>query len=45
LNALKKFGATLEEYLHLVLPVIVRLFERSDVPLSVRKVMNDFVFF
>lgn len=44
LTALKKFGATLEEYLHLVIPVIVRLFERPDVPLALRKVLSSFFF-
>jgi len=38
LTALKKFGSTLEEYLHLVLPVVVRLFERPDIPMTLRKV-------
>ncbi|KAJ3030013.1 UNVERIFIED_CONTAM: phosphatidylinositol kinase- protein kinase tor1, partial [Siphonaria sp. JEL0065] len=37
LHAFVIFGATLEEYLYLVIPVIVRLFERQDVPLSIRK--------
>lgn len=35
LNALKKFGNTLDDYLHLVLPPIVKLFEPNDVPSSV----------
>lgn len=37
LGAFKRFGSTLEEYLHLVIPVIVRHFERMDVPLAIRK--------
>ena len=37
LIALKKFGSTLEEYLHLVVPPVVRLFERADVPVALRK--------
>ncbi|TPX76526.1 hypothetical protein CcCBS67573_g02191 [Chytriomyces confervae] len=37
LHAFVIFGATLEEYLYLVVPVVVRLFERQDVPLSLRK--------
>ncbi|KAI8620292.1 armadillo-type protein [Chytriomyces sp. MP71] len=36
LHALVVFGSTLEEYLYLVVPVIVRLFER-DVPVALRK--------
>ncbi|KAJ3083065.1 phosphatidylinositol kinase- protein kinase tor1 [Rhizoclosmatium hyalinum] len=37
LHAFVTFGATLEEYLYLVIPVIVKLFERQDVPLSIRR--------
>ncbi|KAI9327967.1 armadillo-type protein [Obelidium mucronatum] len=37
LHAFVVFGATLEEYLYLIIPVIVRLFERSDAPMSIRK--------
>ncbi|KAJ3130914.1 phosphatidylinositol kinase- protein kinase tor1 [Physocladia obscura] len=37
LHALEIFGATLEEYLLLVVPAIVRLFERSDIPPALRK--------
>ncbi|WFD44630.1 non-specific serine/threonine protein kinase [Malassezia psittaci] len=37
LQALNVFGANLEEYMHLVLPVIVSLYERQDVPVSVRR--------
>ncbi|KAJ3083694.1 phosphatidylinositol kinase- protein kinase tor1, partial [Quaeritorhiza haematococci] len=37
LHAMIIFGSNLEEYLHLVLPVIVRLFERPDLPLHLRK--------
>jgi len=43
LTALKKFGVTLEEYLHLVIPVIVRLFERVDIPIALRKVCQQFL--
>lgn len=35
LNALKKFGNTLDDYLHLVLPPIVKLFEPINVPTTV----------
>ncbi|KAJ3290058.1 phosphatidylinositol kinase- protein kinase tor1 [Borealophlyctis nickersoniae] len=38
LHALVIFGLNLEEYLHLVTPVIVKLFERPDVPIHVRKI-------
>lgn len=37
LHAFGVFGANLEEYLHLVIPVIVRTFERSDAPLPLRR--------
>ncbi|KAK8751728.1 hypothetical protein OTU49_009992 [Cherax quadricarinatus] len=37
LLAFQKFGATLEEFLHMILPHIVKLFDASDVPLSVRR--------
>jgi len=37
LHALKVFGPNLEGYLHLVLPAVIRLIERSDFPLSIRK--------
>ena len=37
LQALYVFGANLEEYMHLVLPVIVALYERADAPLAVRR--------
>ncbi|XP_060066726.1 serine/threonine-protein kinase mTOR-like [Ylistrum balloti] len=38
LNALQLFGANLDDYLHLILPPVVRLLDGTDVPLSVRKV-------
>ncbi|KAI9000239.1 armadillo-type protein [Gaertneriomyces semiglobifer] len=37
LHAMVVFGSNLEEYLHLVVPVVVRLFEKLDIPLHVRK--------
>ena len=37
LNALQKFGNTLEEYLHMILPPVVRLFDAQDVPPNVSK--------
>ena len=37
LQALTVFGLNLEEYLHLMMPVIVRLFERPDIPMHLRK--------
>ncbi|KAL1915020.1 uncharacterized protein VTP21DRAFT_7725 [Calcarisporiella thermophila] len=38
LQALAIFGPNLEEYLHLVAPVIVNLFEKVEAPVSVRRV-------
>ncbi|KAJ3194365.1 phosphatidylinositol kinase- protein kinase tor1 [Irineochytrium annulatum] len=37
LHAMIIFGSNLEEYLHLVIPFIVKLFEKSDVPLPLRR--------
>jgi FKBP12-rapamycin complex-associated protein len=37
LHAFIVFGANVEEYMHLILPVIVRGLERTDVPLVLRK--------
>lgn len=37
LNVLVIFGNNLEEYLHLVVPSVVKLFERTDLPLATRK--------
>ncbi|KPV75332.1 uncharacterized protein RHOBADRAFT_53323, partial [Rhodotorula graminis WP1] len=37
LHAFGIFGSSLEEYLHLVIPAIVRTFEQPDVPLILRK--------
>ncbi|XP_064091213.1 serine/threonine-protein kinase mTOR-like [Macrobrachium nipponense] len=37
LVAFQKFGATLEEFLHMILPHIVKLFDANDVPLPVRR--------
>ncbi|SHO77966.1 Similar to S.cerevisiae protein TOR1 (PIK-related protein kinase and rapamycin target) [Malassezia sympodialis ATCC 42132] len=37
LQAFYVFGANLEEYIHLVLPVLVALFERADAPVHVRR--------
>jgi len=37
LHAMIIIGSNLEEYLHLVIPVVVKLFERSDVPINIRK--------
>jgi FKBP12-rapamycin complex-associated protein len=37
LHALVLFGENLEEYLHIVIPTVVKLFEKSDVPIHVRK--------
>ncbi|XP_071445181.1 serine/threonine-protein kinase mTOR [Hetaerina americana] len=35
LSALQKFGNNLDDYLHLILPPVVRLFDSSEVPLAV----------
>ncbi|XP_035228341.1 serine/threonine-protein kinase mTOR-like [Stegodyphus dumicola] len=37
LTALQKFGNNLDDYLHLILPPIVKLFDSPDVPVSVQK--------
>lgn len=37
LHAFGVFGANLEEYLHLAIPVIVRTFERHDAPMQLRR--------
>jgi FKBP12-rapamycin complex-associated protein len=37
LHALTVFGGIVDDYLHLVIPVIVRLFEKQDSPVIVRK--------
>ena len=36
-DALQTFGANIEEYLHLVVPVIVKTFERPDASTALRK--------
>lgn len=41
LSALESFGPTLDDYMHLVLPPMVRLFDSLDVPWSVRKASLD----
>lgn len=37
LNALQLFGANLDDYLHLLLPPVVKLFDSAEAPLKVRK--------
>lgn len=37
LHAFGIFGSSLEEYLHLIIPAIVRTFEKTDVPILLRK--------
>lgn len=37
LNAIQLFGANLDDYLHLLLPPIVKLFDAPDVPIPPRK--------
>lgn len=43
LNAIQLFGANLDDYLHLLLPPIVKLFDAPDVPLQARKSVPDAV--
>ncbi|CCJ30549.1 unnamed protein product [Pneumocystis jirovecii] len=38
LHAFVVFGSNIEEYIHLVLPVIVKMFERHDLSVSLRKI-------
>ncbi|RUP43431.1 hypothetical protein BC936DRAFT_137191, partial [Jimgerdemannia flammicorona] len=37
LHAFITFGPNIEEYMHLVVPVVVKLFEKNDAPLSLRR--------
>ena len=37
LSALVKFGETLDDYIHLVLPPMMKLFDSAEVPWSVRR--------
>ena len=37
LNAIQTFRSNLDDYLHLILPPIVKLFESRDVPMAVRR--------
>jgi hypothetical protein len=37
LSALQKFGTTLNDYMHLFLPPIVRLFDCAEVPMAIRR--------
>ncbi|KAK3827302.1 MAG: armadillo-type protein [Linnemannia gamsii] len=37
LQALVKLGLNIEEYLHLVVPVLVKTFERTDAPMNLRR--------
>ncbi|XP_054269929.1 serine/threonine-protein kinase mTOR-like [Macrosteles quadrilineatus] len=41
LMALQKFGSNLDEYLHLVLPPVVKLFDATDCPLAVCRVAME----
>ncbi|XP_076166943.1 serine/threonine-protein kinase Tor isoform X1 [Ptiloglossa arizonensis] len=43
LQALQKFGNNLDNYLHLVLPPIVKLFHTTDCPITVNKVALETV--
>lgn len=37
LGALQKFGNTLEEYLHMILPPVVKLFDAHEIPINISK--------
>ncbi|XP_071946239.1 serine/threonine-protein kinase mTOR-like [Antedon mediterranea] len=37
LGAMQKFGANLDDYLHLLLPPVVKLFDSNEVPMEVRR--------
>uniref|UniRef100_A0A0K2TDA5 Serine/threonine-protein kinase TOR n=2 Tax=Lepeophtheirus salmonis TaxID=72036 RepID=A0A0K2TDA5_LEPSM len=41
LAALQKFGNTLDDYIHLILPPIVKLFDSSEIPIPTRKAALD----
>lgn len=43
LHAFLVFGSSAEEYMHLIIPVIVRIFEKPGQPLSIRKVAIETV--
>uniref|UniRef100_A0A6I8SE13 Serine/threonine-protein kinase TOR n=1 Tax=Xenopus tropicalis TaxID=8364 RepID=A0A6I8SE13_XENTR len=43
LNAIQMFGANLDDYLHLLLPPIVKLFDAPDSPMPARKVALETV--
>ena len=34
------FGSSLDDYLHLLVPPVVKLFDSSDIPLTVRRLVN-----
>ncbi|XP_071805479.1 serine/threonine-protein kinase mTOR-like isoform X2 [Asterias amurensis] len=37
LKAMQKFGANLDDYLHLLLPPVVKLFDSNDIPMPVKR--------
>ncbi|KAF9952831.1 phosphatidylinositol kinase- protein kinase tor1 [Mortierella alpina] len=37
LQALVKLGSNVEEYMHLIIPVLVKTFERTDAPINLRR--------
>ena len=43
LHAMLTFGTSLEEYLHFVIPTIVKLFERQDAPPHLRKLAMQII--
>lgn len=43
LQALQKFGNNLDDYMHLILPPLVRLFDAQDCPIKVKKVALETV--
>ena len=34
------FGSSLDDYLHLLVPPVVKLFDSSDIPLTVRRLVD-----
>ena len=43
MDTLKKFGANLDDYLHILLPPMVKLFDGPDIPLPVQIAAFDTV--
>lgn len=41
LHAFLVFGSSGEEYMHLIIPVVIRLFDRTEAPVNIRKAAID----